>query len=285
MRKTMKIAVIGATGTIGSLVTGQLLNRGHAVTAIARNPDGVAEHRLLSRRQADIFKFDALREAISGHDALVVAFAPKDNGYLGYMQLVEAAWRIKRAFKEAMPDAYFLNVGGASSLWTPRGFQMFEDPGWPHWFFNAATPDHWARLHKLSGGMPVFKEMAEQRTAIRADVSKDPHADFTGDIIDAWYRQIDAIFGKGMGGRAQLEYFECDRSFRWSFVSPPWLLGQPVVTGGYRITIDTLPVEDGHPAGISAEDLSLAIADVVEVEGRVHQHWSAARPLPEGVKG
>lgn len=281
----MKIAVIGATGTIGAQVTAQLLARGHAVTAIARNPDGVPDHPLLTRRQADIFQFDQLRPALTGHDALVVAFAPKDNGHVGYMQLVEAAWRIKRVFKQVIPDAYFLNVGGASSLWTPRGFQMFEEPDWQHYFFNAAEPAHWERLYKLSGGIPAFKEMASQRAEILADPTRDPHSNFTGPVIEAWYRDIDKIFGKGMGGRAQLEFFHCDHSFRWSFVSPPWLLGQQVATGTYRTTIDMLPVENGQPAGIAVEDLALAIADTVEKQGRVHQHWSAARPLPEGVTG
>lgn len=127
--------------------------------------------------------------------------------------------------------------------------------------------------------------MAEQREAILADPSKDPYSNFTGEAIEKWYREINAIFGKGMGGRAQFEYFDCDRSFRWSFVSPPWLLGLPEVSGSYRTTIDTLPVENGHPAGISVPDLALAITDVVELQGRVHQHWSAARVLPNGVAG
>lgn len=279
----MKIAIIGATGTIGEQVTGYLLNRGHSVTAIARHPDRSVPHPGLSYRAADLFDFDQLRAALKGHDALVVAYAPKDNGYEGYMLLVEAAWRIKRVFKEVIPDAYFLNIGGASSLWTPGGFQMFEDPGWPHWFFNAGHPSHWHRLHKLSGGIPAFKEMAEQRERILADSSQDPYSNFSGEVIEAFYNQIRRVFGKGMGGRAQLEFFECDRSFRWSFVSPPWLLGLQEVYGAYRTTIDTLPIEDGQPAGIAVADLALAIADAVEKEARIHQHWSAARPLPDGV--
>lgn len=280
----MNIAVIGATGTIGSLVTALLLERGHAVTAIARDPSKLAPHANLTPCAADIFKFEQLEPAIAEHDALVVAFAPKDNAYIGYFQLVEAAWRIKRAFKKMIPDAYFLNVGGASSLWTPSGFQMFEEPGWPHYFFNAGSPAHWRRLYGYSG-FEAFREMAEQREAILADPSKDPLSNFSGDLIEGWYKEIDAIFGKGMGGRAQLEYFECDTSFRWSFVSPPWLLGLPDASGAYRTTIDTLPVENGQPAGIAVPDLALAIADTVEKQGFVHQHWSAARPLPAGVAG
>jgi putative NADH-flavin reductase len=279
----MKIAVIGATGTIGAEVTRILLGKGHELTAIARNPGTLTGHTRLTARAADIFDFPQLQAALTGHDALVVAYAPKDNAYIGYKQLVEAAWRIKRAFKAVIPDAYFLNVGGASSLWTPRGFQMFEDPGWPHWFFNAAPPEHWRRLHERSG-FEAFLEMADQRERILADPRRDPYSNFTGPVIDAWYQRIGEIFGKGEGGRAQLEYFAGDRSLRWSFVSPPWLLGQPEVTGRYRTTIDALPVENGQPAGISVADLALAIADTVDRQGLIHQHWSAARVPPAGVE-
>ena len=280
----MNIAVIGATGTVGSQVTRLLLERGHRVTAVARNPGKIEAHPNLALRPTDIFDFPQLEAALAGHEAIVVAFAPKDNAHLGYFQLVEAAWRIKRAFKKVIPDAYFLNVGGASSLWTPNGNQMFEEPDWQHWFFNPGSPAHWRRLYGYSG-FPAFKEMAEQREAILADPTRDPLSNFTGELIESWYRDIDGIFGKGMGGRAQLEYFECDHSFRWSFVSPPWLLGLPEASGAYRTTIDTLPMEDGKPAGIAVADLGLAIADVVEKQGFVHQHWSAARPLPDGVSG
>ena len=280
----MKIAVIGATGTVGGQVTEILLKRDHAVTAIARNPHTLQARANLAYCPTDVFNFPQLEAALAGHDALVVAFAPKDNAYVGYFQLVEAAWRIRRAFKAIIPSAYFLNVGGASSLWSPTGHQMFEEPGWPHWFFNAGSPAHWRRLYGYSG-FEAFREMAEQREAILADPTKDPHANFGGELIERWYGEIDQIFGKGMGGRAQLEFFECDHSFRWSFVSPPWLLGLAEESGAYRTTIDTLPVENGHPAGIAVSDLALAIADTVERQAFVHQHWSAARPLPVGVNG
>ncbi|EHJ59901.1 NAD(P)-dependent oxidoreductase [Novosphingobium pentaromativorans] len=279
----MKIAVIGATGTVGAEVTRFLLEKGHEITAVARNPGSVPSHPRLTARATDIFDFPQLEAALAGHEALVVAYAPKDNAYIGYKLLVEAAWRIKRAFKATIPDAYFLNVGGASSLWTPNGFQMFEEPEWQNWFFNSGPPEHWRRLHELSG-FEAFLEMAEQRERILADPTQDPYANFTGPVIEEWYSRIGEIFGKGEGGRAQYEFFECDRSFRWSFVSPPWLLGQSEVTGRYRTTIDKLPIENGRPAGISVTDLALAIADTVDAQGRVHQHWSAARIPPEGTE-
>ncbi len=35
----MNVALVGATGNIGSRVLAELLSRGHSVTAIARNPE------------------------------------------------------------------------------------------------------------------------------------------------------------------------------------------------------------------------------------------------------
>ena len=41
----MKIAVIGATGFVGSAILQEALQRGHEVTAIVRNPEKVTPHR------------------------------------------------------------------------------------------------------------------------------------------------------------------------------------------------------------------------------------------------
>lgn len=82
-----------------------------AVEWAARQPwsnGTVADHPGLTRRPADIVEFDQLGAALAGHDALMVAFAPADNGYPGYFPLVEAASRIKRSFKLVIPDAQFL---------------------------------------------------------------------------------------------------------------------------------------------------------------------------------
>ena len=47
----MKIAVIGASGNAGSRITAELARRGHAVTAIARNPERIAAPGQRSRRR------------------------------------------------------------------------------------------------------------------------------------------------------------------------------------------------------------------------------------------
>jgi uncharacterized protein YbjT (DUF2867 family) len=40
----MNIALIGATGFIGSAILQEALNRGHRVTGITRHPDNLPQH-------------------------------------------------------------------------------------------------------------------------------------------------------------------------------------------------------------------------------------------------
>ena len=49
----MKIAVIGASGNAGSRITAELARRGHAVTAIARNPERIAGQANVTATKGD----------------------------------------------------------------------------------------------------------------------------------------------------------------------------------------------------------------------------------------
>lgn len=50
----MKIALIGASGNIGSKILAEALSRGHSVTAIVRNTDALPTHERLSARKGDV---------------------------------------------------------------------------------------------------------------------------------------------------------------------------------------------------------------------------------------
>ena len=69
----MNIAVIGATGLVGSAAVSELAARGHQVTAIARNADKVAQHPNITVVAADVNAAD-FAEKIAGFDAVVSAF-------------------------------------------------------------------------------------------------------------------------------------------------------------------------------------------------------------------
>ncbi|MFN5718913.1 MAG: NAD(P)H-binding protein, partial [Bradyrhizobium sp.] len=50
----MKIAIAGASGQAGSRITAELARRGHAVTAIARNPEKIATLPGVTARKGDV---------------------------------------------------------------------------------------------------------------------------------------------------------------------------------------------------------------------------------------
>ena len=69
----MKVIVFGASGTLGKLVTRQLLEDGHAVTAFARHPEKFGPMLPNLRLAAgDALDPDAVADALRGHDAVVV---------------------------------------------------------------------------------------------------------------------------------------------------------------------------------------------------------------------
>ncbi|MFE7720784.1 NAD(P)-dependent oxidoreductase [Nocardia rhizosphaerihabitans] len=73
----MKIAVFGATGGIGRLVVAGLLDAGHRVTAVVRNPAKLTlSHPELTVITAELTDSDTVTEAVRGADAVISALGP-----------------------------------------------------------------------------------------------------------------------------------------------------------------------------------------------------------------
>ena len=66
-----KVALIGASGNAGSRILKELSDRGHQVTAIARNPDKIADLPQVTAVKGDVFDKDGLAALLAGHDAVV----------------------------------------------------------------------------------------------------------------------------------------------------------------------------------------------------------------------
>lgn len=68
----MKIVVFGATGGTGRHVVRQALERGHAVTAFARDPGKLeVEHEGLGVAQGDVLDYEAVERAVQGQEAVI----------------------------------------------------------------------------------------------------------------------------------------------------------------------------------------------------------------------
>jgi uncharacterized protein len=67
----MKIALIGATGFVGSAMLKELTDRGHEVTAVARQPENLAvKGPLVHPVAADIGNVHQIADLVKGCDAV-----------------------------------------------------------------------------------------------------------------------------------------------------------------------------------------------------------------------
>lgn len=78
----MKIAVIGATGKVGSLVVAEALLRGHDVTGIVRNASKVTAHISIIEKEI----FDIVADDLTNFDVVINAFGNERFTVVGEAQ-------------------------------------------------------------------------------------------------------------------------------------------------------------------------------------------------------
>jgi len=125
----MNIALIGASGFIGSALRIEALARGHKVTALVTNPGKVPAAPNLTAVKADVNDTAALAAALKGHDAVLSAFSGHAQAdTLGYY--LAGIGNILAATKQARVPR-LLVVGGAGSLEVAPGLQLLDTPQFP----------------------------------------------------------------------------------------------------------------------------------------------------------
>ena len=75
----MKIALLGASGFIGSKILQEALDRGHTVTAVSRTPENLPQHPNLRPAKAEVTDTAALTAIFRGQDAVIHAYAPRPD--------------------------------------------------------------------------------------------------------------------------------------------------------------------------------------------------------------
>ncbi|WP_158969121.1 NAD(P)-dependent oxidoreductase [Chachezhania sediminis] len=121
------VAVIGASGNVGTRLVKELSDRGHEVTGIARHPEKVADLPGVTSMAGDIAAPEALAQILKGHDAVIstVMFASVDPEAL--IGVVRASG-VKR----------YLVVGGAGSLEVAPGMRVIDTPDFPAEYMTEA---------------------------------------------------------------------------------------------------------------------------------------------------
>ena len=154
----MKIALIGATGFVGTAVVAELLQRGHHVTALVRNPARLAPQSNLTAQALDANSPDAVAAAVTGHDAVISAFNPGWDVPELYAQFMKGNDAIV-AGVERSGVKRLLVVGGAGSLFVAPGVQMVDTPE----FASHVPPNI----------IPGAKAARDALTALRANTALD----------------------------------------------------------------------------------------------------------------
>ncbi|MFC6488187.1 NAD(P)-dependent oxidoreductase [Nitratireductor sp. GCM10026969] len=114
------IALIGASGNVGSRILKELSDRGHRVTAIARNPEKIGALPGVTAVEGDAQDSASLAELVRGHDAVVSA-----TRFIGTDFSI-----ITDALRKAGVTRYLV-VGGAASLEVAPGKRLLDQPDFP----------------------------------------------------------------------------------------------------------------------------------------------------------
>ena len=126
----MKIALIGATGFVGSHILDEALGRGHEVTAIVRRVDRLPVHVGLIAKKGDVLDVDATADLLAGHEAVIAAYNADPEAADRYQSMVDGAEAIIAATKKSGVKR-LLAVGGAGSLEISPGQQVIDQPDFP----------------------------------------------------------------------------------------------------------------------------------------------------------
>lgn len=125
----MKIAIIGATGFVGSNLVKEAFDRGLEVTAIARNTEKITNEKV-NKVSVDVNNVSQLSEVLKGQDAVISAFNAGWTNPNIYEDFLAGSKSIQKAVKDSGVKRMIV-VGGAGSLYADEQHQLVDSPDFP----------------------------------------------------------------------------------------------------------------------------------------------------------
>ena len=230
----MHIGVIGATGTIGSRIVTEALDRGHQVTAFSRDVSSRQENRENIRwKQVDVTETGSVAAVLPGLDVLISGFGPgnaaSDPADAVARAIADPGIYARTATAlltalEGFPRVRLIVVGGAASLELEPG-RVFADSD--------------ELLHAAIDGFGLPREYA---AAMRGH----------GDALNL-FRTSNRL---------------------WTYLSPAVEITPGERTGRFRIGGDQPVMDAEGRSRISAEDAAVAVLDEAEVPRFVQRRFT-----------
>jgi hypothetical protein len=128
----MKIAIVGATGFVGSKLLNEAANRGHQVAAITRSPQKLPARPEIEPVGADVNDLNVLVSHFRGKEAVIHSYAPARE--LSVAERIEQQRKATETILTALKAAdvnRLLAVGGAGSLYVAPGVRNMDQPDFP----------------------------------------------------------------------------------------------------------------------------------------------------------
>jgi putative NADH-flavin reductase len=122
----MHIALFGASGRTGQLLTECALTRGHSITALIRNPSAYPFADKVKVVQGDAFSFDAIVQTLDGSAAVLSALGARS---LGREDVLERAIPLIVAAMEHKDISRIVVLGSAGAL----DSSLDKQPAWRRW--------------------------------------------------------------------------------------------------------------------------------------------------------
>ncbi len=121
-----KVALIGASGFVGSAILKELLDRGFKVEALVRDPAKVTlKNPSLSVKKVDVSDEAALVNDLKGYDSVISAYNPGWKNPDIYKETLETYPKIVEAAKKAGVKRLLI-VGGAGTLFIKPGVRLVD---------------------------------------------------------------------------------------------------------------------------------------------------------------
>lgn len=173
----MNIAIIGATGMVGSSVVAEAVRRGEHVDAYSRKGDASA-NELVTPHALQFADTAAVIDVINSHDVTLITVAGRDN--------YEAVREAHHVLIEAKPQGRFIVVGGAGALQADANTRLFDTPQFPEAYlpeaktFGAILDDYRANAGSLQWSMiaPAPAIAPGKRTGLLATELDTPAGEF-----------------------------------------------------------------------------------------------------------
>ncbi|KQA29357.1 NAD(P)-dependent oxidoreductase [Vibrio cholerae] len=124
----MKVAILGASGWIGSQLVAEAKMRGHEVVAVVRDPAKVTMQGVTVHQWDSLNPKSDLNRAVHGVDAVIASVGGRAVG--NHDMVAKTAQRLLAELPEAGVNR-LLWVGGAGSLEVAPGVKLVTVPGFP----------------------------------------------------------------------------------------------------------------------------------------------------------